>query len=438
MSGEILTMTTQQFERAALMKQIQDRRLTQRKAAEILGLSLRQVERLYGLYKRSGAAGLASTRRGRPSNRKLSTELRSAALALVRRHYADFGPTLANEKLRERHQLKVSTETLRQWMVDELLWTPHLRRRERVHQPRRRRDCVGELIQIDGCDHDWFEERAPRCVLLVYVDDATSRLMQLHFCESESTFTYFAATAGYIQQHGKPVALYSDKASVFRVNAADPKGGARITQFGRAMSELNIDIICANSAPAKGRVERAHQTMQDRLVKELRLRGISTVDAANAYAAEFIADYNQRFAKPPFNDFSAHRPLLESEELDSVFQWKEQRKVSKNLTLLFRRELYLLDDSLDTRLLTGKHVTVCEADNGQVQVHGPKGLIAVRRFSKEQARVTQGAIVSNKMLATVLTQIKDRQKLIDLESLKTLKSKRKRRLLKDRAATVAV
>jgi len=168
----------------------------------------------------------------------------------VRARYADFGPTLAREKLIECHGLSVSTETLRKWMTEDGLWVPHARRRDRVYQARRRRDCVGELIQIDGCDHDWFEERAPRCVLLVYVDDATSRLMQMHFCEAESTFEYFEATRGYIGRFGKPVAFYSDKATVFRVNASEPRGGDGVTQFGRAMSDLNVDIICANSAPA--------------------------------------------------------------------------------------------------------------------------------------------------------------------------------------------
>ena len=303
MTTALLTMSEREYERAELLRRVHERRLTQRKAAQLLGMSQRQVERLYRAYKHSGPKSLVSRKRGRPSNRRLSEELRRTALGLIRERYSDFGPTLANEKLREEHQLRVSTETLRRWMIEDGLWLPHARRRDRIHQPRRRRDCLGELIQIDGCDHEWFEERGARCVLLVYVDDATSQLMELRFCEGESTFEYFASTRGYLERHGKPVAFYSDKASVFRVNSRDPAGGDGITQFGRAMSELNIDTICANSAPAKGRVERAHLTLQDRLVKELRLRGISSIAEAG-------------FSKPASNGFNAHRPLLESENLE--------------------------------------------------------------------------------------------------------------------------
>ena len=215
----------------------------------------------------------------------------------------------------------------------------------RVHQPRPRRACTGELIQIDGSEHRWFEDRGPACTLLVYVDDATSRLMQLLFVSSESTFTYFEATRGYLERYGKPLAFYSDKASVFRINNKQATGGDGQTQFGRAMNELNITGICANTSSAKGRVEQAHLTLQDRLVKELRLRGISTPEAANAFADEFMEDYNRRFAKPPRHDFDVHRQLDNGENLQATFTWREQRKVSKNLTLQYDKKLYLLEDN---------------------------------------------------------------------------------------------
>jgi transposase len=214
MSAPILTMSKHEFERAVLLRRVHEKRLTQRKAAELLKLSLRQVERLCQRYRTAGPAALASRRRGRASNRKLPVALRTSVLALVRARYADFGPTLAREKLVECHGLHVSKETLRQWMSEDGLWVPHARRRDRVHQPRKRRACLGELIQIDGCDHEWFEERSTRCTLLVFVDDATSKLMQLLFCDAESTFNYFEATRRYLDSHGKPVAFYSDKASI--------------------------------------------------------------------------------------------------------------------------------------------------------------------------------------------------------------------------------
>jgi hypothetical protein len=229
---------------------------------------------------------LVSKKRGRPSARRLSEDVRTALVALLQARYADFGPTLALEKLTEQHGARLSRETLRKWMMAAGLWLPRAQRRQRPHPPRYRRPCLGELVQIDGCDHEWFEARWPRCVLLVFVDDATSRIMQLRFVASESTFDYFAAVRRYIKEHGKPVAFYSDKASIFRVNARAPRCGPNATQFARAMGELNVDVLCANSPQAKGRVERAHQTLQDRLVKELRLRGIDNPDDANRFGPE--------------------------------------------------------------------------------------------------------------------------------------------------------
>jgi hypothetical protein len=223
--------------------------------------------------------------------------MRTLALSIIRERYADFGPTLAAEKLAAHHGCSLSRETLRGWMIADGLWTDRRHRLPSPHQPRRRRECLGELVQIDGSEHAWFEGRGPMCTLLAFIDDATSRLMVLRFVPSESTFDYFRATRAYLEAHGKPVAFYSDKHNIFRVNNGE--GGDRVTQFGRALSELSIDIICANSPQAKGRVERAFGTLQDRLVKELRLAGISTIDVANAWLPGFIAEHNARFGRAP-------------------------------------------------------------------------------------------------------------------------------------------
>ena len=303
MSLGTLTMSKRELDRAQLMLLVRERRRTQAQVAVQLGLTVRQVERMYRAYKAGGAAALVSKKRGRPSPRRLPEETRTAVLDVVSACYRDFGPTLAHEKLTELHGAAVSVETLRQWMIAAGLWLPRSERRKRPHPPRYRRPCVGELVQIDGCDHEWFEARAPRCVLLVYVDDATSRVMELRFVPSESTFSYFAATREYITKHGKPAAFYSDKAAIFRVNAKAPRCGPNATQFTRAMDELNIDILCANSPQAKGRVERAHQTLQDRLVKELRLAHIDTPEDANRFAPAFIAALQSpirlRSSEPP-------------------------------------------------------------------------------------------------------------------------------------------
>ena len=208
-------MSYEELDRLGVVERVIEKRLSQLQAARILGLTPRQVRRLQRAYLRDGPKGLVSKRRGRPSNRRLESRLRDEALALVRTRYEGFGPTLAHEKLTELHGLNVSVETLRRWMIDDGLWVPRALREPRIQQPRRRRPCRGELIQIDGSDHEWFEARAPRCTLLVFVDDATSALVELMFCESESAFSYFAAMRSYLERHGKPVALYSPEWAVF-------------------------------------------------------------------------------------------------------------------------------------------------------------------------------------------------------------------------------
>ena len=180
-------------------------------------------------------------------------------------------------------------------MIDAELWIPINNRLKRVHQPRNRRECFGEQIQIDGSPHDWFEGRGPKCTLLVYIDDATGKLIECQFVKSESTFTYFDSTRRYIEKHGKPVAFYSDKHSVFRTNKKDALGGDGVTQFGRALGDLNIDIICANTPQAKGRVERVNRTLQDRLIKEMRLMNISDAEQGNKFLPEFMAKFNKKF-----------------------------------------------------------------------------------------------------------------------------------------------
>ena len=318
-------MSDGELTRLEVLRDLDQRRLTTEAAARLLRLERRQVFRLLKAYRTEGPAGLISKRRGRRSNRRKPEALRNAALAIIREWYWDFGPTLAAEKLREVHGITIGRETLRLWMIEAGLWLDRKQRRKRVHQPRYRRDCVGELVQVDGCEHWWFEDRGPQCTLLVFIDDATGRLMHLQFVESESTFAYFAAARAYLEAWGKPVAFYSDKHGVFRVNQRGALGGDGMTQFGRALHALNIDIICANTSQAKGRVERAHKTLQDRLVKELRLAGARTLAEGNTLLPAFMADYNARFAKLPANKKDLHRPLRGGDDLEDAFAWKEER-----------------------------------------------------------------------------------------------------------------
>jgi hypothetical protein len=308
---------------------------------------------------------------------------------------------LATEKLRERHGLTLAKETVRQIMIATGLWIPRKLRPPVIHQPRQRRSALGELIQIDGCDHHWFEDRGPPCTALVFVDDATGGLMHLSFVPSESTFSYFGATRTYLEQHGKPIAFYSDKAGIFRVNRPVANGGDSHTQFARALYELGIAIMCANTPQAKGRVERAHLTLQDRMVKEFRLEGISTPAAANAFAERFMADYNTRFARLARRAEDAHRPLQSEDNLDRIFTWRQPRSLSRNLTVQYDKRLYLVTDSALARRFIGKFVEVWEYPNGEVEVRGAGQTLPYEIYDR-LSEIDQGAIVDNKRLGAAL------------------------------------
>lgn len=398
-----------------ILRDVDQDRLPVRAAAQVLGLTERQVWRLLKSYRLSGADGLISKKRGRVSNRKTPIDVRLAAMAIVKARYADFGPTLAAEKLREQHDLTISRETLRSWMITDGLWQDRKKRRGRVYQPRYRRDCVGELIQIDGSEHRWFEDRGPMCTLLVYIDDATSRLMHLRFVETESTFSYFAATQDYLASHGKPVAFYSDKHSVFRVNKAGGVATDGMTQFGRALHALNIEIICANSSQAKGRVERANKTLQDRLVKEMRLADISSIDAGNTFLPDFIADFNGRFAKPPANSKDLHRPMSSRDTLEDAFTWRVERTLSQALTLQYDKVMFILDPTEEAQDAIGKRVTIVDFPDGRLAVRYKGADLPYRTFDKIR-QVNQAAVVENKRLGPLLEMIRQNQLLQEPET----------------------
>jgi transposase len=351
------------------MQRLKDKRLTQKEAAQLLGVSIRQVKRLWRAYQEKGPPGLVSARRGKPSNNRLDGGLVQEVLDLIKARYADFGPTLAHEKLTEVHKLPISRESVRQIMIAEQIWKPKRAKQPAVHQMRERRACFGELVQIDGSEHAWFEGRGPKCTLLVFIDDATGQLMELWFVHRETFFGYCEATRHYLERYGKPVAFYSDKHSIFRVNQASPLGTTRgLSQFGRAMQELDIQILCANTPQAKGRIERVNQTLQDRLVKELRLRSISDMETANAFLPEFQEDFNRRFAVLPRSGHNAHRPLLKAEKLEVILTHQETRTLSKNLTLQFNHVIYQVQSRRPNYALRNARVTICENAQGEVSL----------------------------------------------------------------------
>src|ERR1700761_3302810 len=402
----VIAMSRTEIDRMNVLQDLAASRIKITEAATLMGLGRRQVFRLAKAYARRGPAALVSRKRGRPSNHAYPADLRDAAIGIIRERYPDFGPTLAAEKLAELHDIHLARETVRQWMITAGLWKDRRARLKAVHQPRYRRDCLGELIQIDGSEHWWFESRGPRCTLLVYIDDATSRLMHLQFVESESTFDYFAATRVYLERYGKPVAFYSDKHGVFRVNRKGAIGGDGMTQFGRALHALNIDIICANSSQAKGRVERANGTLQDRLVKELRLAGAATLAEGNALLPTFIADYNARFAKAPANSKDLHRRLGPGDDLDDAFAWKEERTLSRALTLQYDKVLFIVEPSDQAKAAIGKRVTVVDYPDGRLAIRYRGVELAYRTFDKIR-QVSQAAIVENKQLGAALAFIRE-------------------------------
>ena len=418
----LVSMSDKELKRLSVLQEICDQPITQSQAAQLLHISERQIRRLLQKYKAQGPAALAHAARGQTSNAKLPEELRLKCLNLVAEQFHCFGPTLAHEKLTTIHGFDISVETLRSWMIAANLWIPRHKSLKRPYQPRYNRDCYGELVQIDGSHHDWFEGRAPKCCLLVFIDDATGKLQHLRFCESESAFDYMISTRLYVEQHGKPLAFYSDKHSVFRVNQSSKKD-TKITQFGRVLSSLTIDIIFANSPQAKGRVERANRTLQDRLIKEMRLEGICSITEANAWLPWFIEQFNQKFAKCARNSKNLHRPLTESDaELEDIFTWQEPRKVTKNLTITYDKCIYMLEPTALNHKLVGQYITFLEYPDGTVAIMHEGRKISYSIFNK-LARLQQNEVVENKRLGVVLAHIQQQHEELEKQNKRSRSKK---------------
>ena len=374
MTERQVTMSQKEAGRLQVVQGALERRLSQAAAAGRLQLSVRQVKRLARRYRDEGAAGLVSRRRGQRPNNAIAAARRDEVLALIEARYPDFGPTLAHEKLTEAHNYRVSVETLRQWLIAAGRWQSNARPAARIHPSRPRRAGLGELIRIDGSPHDWFEGRAPACTLMVFIDDAASRLMARRFVPAETTQAYMDTLRTYLTHYGRPVALYSDRHSIFRVNQRHQE--RRRTQFSRRPETLDIEPSHARTPEAKGRVERANRTLQDRLVKEMRLHGISRSEAANAFPPDFMADYNRRFAVEPRNPNDAHRPVLHTPaELALIFALHHHRTLSKNLSLQFRHHTYHILGKGQGYRLRDATVTIVQAVDDTIQIlhfHRPR------------------------------------------------------------------
>ncbi|MHB8135753.1 MAG: ISNCY family transposase [Anaerolineaceae bacterium] len=399
---DTITMSTKEISRKEMMDKLIEKRINQKAAAAGLRISVRQVKRLVKRFREEGIAGLISKQRGKPGHNRLPEETKQSVVDLLHSTYLDFGPTLAQEKLLERDGLKVSVSSVRKIMIEEEIWKPKKVKKLEVHQRRERRACFGELVQIDGSPHDWFEGRSSKCTLLVFIDDATGALLQLRFDKSESFFSYARAAEEYFGWYGKPIAFYSDKNGVFKVNNPSNSKRDALTQFGRAMQELGIQIICAETPQAKGRVERVIETLQDRLPKELRLSGINDPETGNAYLYKYMQDFNKRFAVKPRSSHNSHRPLSTQDDLASIFTWQEDRILTKNLTLQFEYKVYQIKTDRPSYALYKARVKVCADANGLVSIYY-KGELLDYTIYHRQAK--QALVVPSKQLDHVLVNM---------------------------------
>ena len=388
-----ILMSQKEVKRAQILDLLIEGKISQQEASKRLGVTTRQVRRLTRRYQAAGLAGLVSKKRGRASNRRLDEATLAHAIQLIATHYSDFGPTLACEKLAELHDVRLSVESTRQLMIKAGHWRPRKGGTVCAHPMRERRARFGEMIQIDGSPHDWFEGRGEYCTLLVFIDDATGRLTQLRFAPTETTLGYMSVLHDHILAHGVPVALYSDKHSIFRINAkeADPEAE---TQFSRAARELGIECIHAHSPQAKGRVERANQTLQDRLVKEMRLAGINTMDEANAWLPGYIEQYNRRFAVEPKDASDAHLAYSGTPEtLLRTLSVQVTKTLSKNLSCQHQNQLLQVATTGTGLGLRGARVTIHEHFDGNQELLWKNRKLTYGVMSKPQR---QSAVADGK------------------------------------------
>jgi transposase len=385
---ETLIMSQNERVRLSVMKQVQEEELKLIEASEVLGLSYRQAKRVLSRFRAHGDSGLVHASRGRPGKRAKPADLKARILARYEERYPDFGPTLAAEYLAEEG-LKVDHETLRRWLLAK--GQPRMRRRRQRHrQWRERKPCFGALVQLDGSHHEWFEGRAAKCVLMVMVDDATGRVWA-QFFEEETTRASYDILEGWVRRFGLPQSLYVDKDSIYRCEglgsiAEQLAGKEPQTQFGRAMEQLGVELILADSPQAKGRVERMNGTLQDRLVKALRLAGINDRESGNTFLAQkFLSGFNGKFEVEPASQADGHGGI--PRELNQVLSWEEPRVVQKDWTVVYQGQWYQLDRCHEALGLAGKQVIVRTLRDGTVQLERQGVKLRFRSLPERPQRV---------------------------------------------------
>lgn len=366
MAKDIIAMTQEELKRLHIIRKILDKKLKQVDAADILGLSNRQTIRIVKKVKTEGDKGIIHKSRGRPSNRKLPEEIKDKAIKLYQQKYYDFTPTLASEKLFEINKIKLSDETLRKWLIEKGLWK-RTRKHKQHHQWRERKHHFGEMLQMDGSHHDWFEGRGSKCVLMGYIDDATNRVFA-QFYEYEGTIPAMDSFKKYISKYGIPQSVYLDKHTTYKSNAKpsiedELNNRKPLSQFERALKELGIKVIHANSPQAKGRIERLFETLQDRLVREMRLRDIKTIKGGNRFLDDYLPVHNRRFGIKPAKQVNLHRAIPQGLDLDKVLCIKTTRTLRKDWTIGHNKKLYQVIDHINT-----KKVVVQERTDGSMSI----------------------------------------------------------------------
>ncbi len=337
---DIITMSRRETKRLHIIHQALDKRITQEKAAELVGLSSRQLRRMLKRVREEGDEGISHRSRGKTSNRRVPNKIKEKALKLYREKYNDFGPTFASEKLLDVHAIKISKETLRLWLNEESI--PYEKRKARKHrQWRERKHHFGEMVQMDGSHHDWFEGRGPKCVLMGYIDDATGTVYG-RFYDYEGTMPAMDSFKRYIKRYGIPQSVYLDKHSTYKSTAKQSiedelEDEKPMSQFERSLAELVVTVIHANSPQAKGRVERSFRTLQDRLVKEMRLAGVKSVDQANEFLIKYLPIHNMKFKVKPVSEVDLHRPALSMRELHKILCIRDGRTHTKRFYDLLQR-----------------------------------------------------------------------------------------------------
>lgn len=397
MEQDIITMTAKEAERHEIINNLIAKKINGTNAAKQLNLSIRQTKRLKAKVRKHGIKGIIHKLRGKESNNKIEKDLLRDVKKIIQQNYPDFGPTLAAEKLMEIHKINLGVTTVRSLMIREEFFKPKKRKQNQEHRSwRERKECYGEMEQFDGCYHDWFEGRGEECCLLAAIDDAKGEVTKLKFGKSESVIEVFTLWKEYLESKNKPVAIYLDKFSTYKVNHKNATDNHELlTQFQRACQDLNINLITAHSPQAKGRVERLFETLQDRLVKELRLRNISDIETANKFLEEeYVADFNKRFSVVPAKDTNLHRPLTEHDKnnLEKIFSIQSKRQVKNDFTIQFKNAWYQLDEIQPTTVYKKDTVLIEERLDSSIHLSKKEKYLNFKKLPTRPEKVKTNPI----------------------------------------------